>query len=420
MDEMYKQILNNAQQSQIPSGIDTNPLGLSALIASNPNLNEEDIEVITALQSQSNPTREGLASIYTPSTPQRSKFNITPEMQQLAMAIDYFSNAPAGTSMKQIMDQYNFIASQEDKTIGDFERERAYQDTRADKERAYAAQERKEQRDIEKERRDIEKEKRTEVMDSLSKLSSAVNRKEELSDAAKKRIVERAKTLDPETFSELDDDTTIELLKGYTKPTSGLSIEDRLLLEETKQKGQKALEKQKSENRMKELQLKLSNSKQNLEKIEADAKANADADVIDSLNSEIETWYPEDLASRSGQYVANKLGMSSEYTRNVNQVNNILQTKIKSINGDSRFTENEAKRIIEAFGLKISDDLASAKQKLRNLARYLRPGVTKEQTRQMLIQDGLADSKSAPVKKIEPKKEQSSQTYTKTNKGMAF
>ena len=28
-----------------------------------------------ALQSQSNPTREGLASIYTPSTPQRSKFN---------------------------------------------------------------------------------------------------------------------------------------------------------------------------------------------------------------------------------------------------------------------------------------------------------------------------------------------------------
>lgn len=397
-----------------------NQEGLAALIASNPNLNEEDIEVITAMQGPQ--IQGGLASL---STPQRRNFEITPEMQQRAVAIDYLTGSQPGTSMNQMIGRYkDLVAAADEKAIGDFERERAYQDTRADKERAYAAQERKEQRDIEKERRDIEKEKRTEMMDSLSKLSNTVNRKEELSDAAKKRIVERAKTLDPETFSELDDNTTIELLKGYTKPVTGLSIDDRLLLEETKQKGQKALEKQKSENRMKELQLKLSNSKQNLEKIEADAKANADADVIDSLNSEIETWYPEDLASRSGQYVANKLGMSSEYTRNVNQVNNILQTKIKNINGDSRFTENEAKRIIEAFGLKISDDLASAKQKLRNLARYLRPGVTKEQTIQMLIQDGLADSKSTSsksvsVKKTEPKKEQKTE-YIETKDEYAW
>ena len=398
-----------------------NQEGLAALIASNPNLDEEDIEVITAMQGPQ--AQGGLASL---STPQRRNFEITPEMQQRAVAIDYLTGAQPGTSMNQMIGRYkDLVAAADEKAISDFERERAYQDTRVDKERAYAAQERKEQRDIEKEQRDIEKEKRTEMMDSLSKLSNTVNRKEELSDAAKKRIVERAKALDPDTFGELDDNTTIELLKGYTKPTTGLSIEDRLLLEETKQKGKESLEGLKSANRMKELQLKLANSKQNLEKIESDAKANEDADIISSLNTEIETWYPEDLASRSVQYVANKFGMSTEYTRNVNQVNSIIQTKIAKINGDSRFNENEAKNIINKFGLKTTDDLNMAKSKLANLARYLRPGVTKEQTRQMLIQDGLADSNSAssnsaPVKKTEPKKEQSSQTYTKTNKGMAF
>lgn len=379
-----------------------NQEGLAALIASNPNLNEEDIEVITAMQGPQ--AQGGLAGL---SAPQRRNFEITPEMQQRAVAIDYLTGSQPGTSMNQMIGRYkDLVAAADEKAIGDFERERAYQDTRADKERAYAAQERKEQRDIEKERRDIEKEKRTEMMDSLSKLSNTVNRKEELSDAAKKRIVERAKTLDPETFSELDDDTTIELLKGYTKPTTGLSIDDRLLLEETKQKGQKALEGLKSANRMKELKLKLDNSKQNLEKLETEAKANSDADILSVLNAEIEEWYPESMLGRGLQYIGNKAGMSSEYTRNINQVNSILQTKIASINQDKRFTDNEAKRIIDKFGLKINDDLQSAKMKLSNLERYIRPNITKEQARRELEKDGLSDSKSAPVKKNEPKKEQ--------------
>jgi hypothetical protein len=453
MDELYNNkllnelslMLGDSQKSQSPSMAQpTNNLSIAPTLDLISSLNENNsTPTSSGLASMEQPVEEEQISesiVETPNEtpvsegglsqmvqqPKRSEFEITPEMRQISMAIDFLTGSPYGTTMKQISDDYrNITMAQEDKAIGDFERERAYQDTRADKERAYATQERKEQREIEKERRDIEKEKRTEVMDSLSKLSNTVNRKEELSDAAKKRIVERAKTLDPETFSELDDDTTIELLKGYTKPTTGLSIGDRLLLEETKQKGKETLEGLKSANRMKELQLKLANSKQNLEKIESDAKANEDADIISSLNTEIETWYPEDLASRSVQYVANKFGMSTEYTRNVNQVNSIIQTKIAKINGDSRFNENEAKNIINKFGLKTTDDLNMAKSKLANLARYLRPGITKEQTRQMLIQDGLADSKStssksASVKKTEPKKEQSSQTYTKTNKGMAF
>lgn len=209
MDEMYKQILNNAQQSQIPSGIDTNPLGLSALIASNPNLDEEDIEVITALQSQSNPAREGLASMYAPSIPQRSKFNITPEMQQLAMAIDYFSNAPAGTSMKQIMDQYNFIASQEDKTIGDYRAERAYQDARADKAKAEEKAERAYRDTKEKERRDY-------IDKRLEGLQGPAFRAN--TETAKTNVANEARNLDPERFAGKSDDEIIEDLKLGVEP----------------------------------------------------------------------------------------------------------------------------------------------------------------------------------------------------------
>lgn len=233
--------------------------GLASL--SSPKLDAEDIEVITALQGGQTP--EGLASLTTPqvsqvqgglaslSTPQRRNFEITPEMQQRAVAIDYLTGSQPGTSMNQMIGRYkDLVAAADEKAIGDFERERAYQDTRADKERAYAAQERKEQRDIEKERRDIEKEKRTEMIDSLNKLSGTVKEKEKLSDEAKKRVVERAKKLDPETFDGLTDNAVIEMLKGYNPSTQTLSLNDRLLLRDVDQQNRLQLRKVDQQNKL--------------------------------------------------------------------------------------------------------------------------------------------------------------------------
>lgn len=375
------EILGDAQNSESPSMANPSTSGLANFYPEEMQFQEEVI--------QPDNQESGLAEVApTLMRPERSNLNITPEINQMAMTIDYLLGNPYGTTLKQTIDEYrNITSAQEDKNIADFEKERAYQTARADKEREYADKKAQEER--------------KNKIESLSTLSNTVNRKEELSDAAKKRIVERAKALDPKTFGELDDNATIELLKGYTKPTTGLSIEDRLLLEETKQKGKKDLAEQKF-NYDKELTaLRLSNSKQNLKNIESDIKANADADVISSLNEEIESWYPEGITGRAWDSFIKKAGISTAYTRNINKVKEILQTKIAKINGDSRFTENEAKRIIDTFGLSISDDLDMAKSKLSNLERYLRPGVTKEQTRQMLIQDGLADSKSTPAKKKE-------------------
>lgn len=192
--------------------------GLASL--SSPKLDAEDIEVITALQGGQTP--EGLASLTTPqvsqeqgglaglSAPQRRNFEITPEMQQRAVAIDYLTGAQPGTSMNQMIGRYkDLVAAADEKAIGDFERERAYQDTRADKERVYAAQERKEQRDIEKERRDY-------IDKKLEKLQGPAFRA--TTETAKANVANEARNLDPEGFAGKSDEEILERLKLGVEP----------------------------------------------------------------------------------------------------------------------------------------------------------------------------------------------------------
>jgi len=182
-----------------------NQEGLAALIASNPNLDEEDIEVITAMQGPQ--AQGGLASL---STPQRRNFEITPEMQQRAVAIDYLTGSQPGTALNQLMGQYkNLAAAADEKAIEDYRAERAYQDTRADKERVYAAQERKEQRDTEKQRMEYI-DKRLEALQGPAFRATT--------ETAKTNVANEARNLDPERFAGKSDEEILERLKLGVEP----------------------------------------------------------------------------------------------------------------------------------------------------------------------------------------------------------
>lgn len=221
--------------------------GLASL--SSPKLDAEDIEVITALQGGQTP--EGLASLTTPqvsqaqgglaglSAPQRRNFEITPEMQQRAVAIDYLTGAQPGTSMNQMIGRYkDLVAAADEKAIGDFERERAYQDTRADKERAYAAQERKEQRDIEKQRMEYI-DKRLEALQGPAFRATT--------ETAKANVANEARNLDPERFAGKSDEEILERLrlgvdpqkktgKDYDKEAELEALKHQFRMEENAQK----------------------------------------------------------------------------------------------------------------------------------------------------------------------------------------
>lgn len=211
-----------------------NQEGLAALIASNPNLDEEDIEVITAMQGPQ--AQGGLAGL---SAPQRRNFEITPEMQQRAVAIDYLTGAQPGTSMNQMIGRYkDLVAAADEKAIGDFERERAYQDTRADKAKAEEKAERTYRDTKEKERRDYI-DKRLEVLQGPAFRAAT--------ETAKANIANEARNLDPERFAGKSDEEILERLKlgfdpqkksgkDYDKETELETLKHQFRMEENIQK----------------------------------------------------------------------------------------------------------------------------------------------------------------------------------------
>lgn len=380
-----------------------NQEGLAALIASNPNLDEEDIEVITAMQGPQ--AQGGLAGL---SAPQRRNFEITPEMQQRAVAIDYLTGSQPGTSMNQMIGRYkDLVAAADEKAIGDFERERAYQDTRADKERAYAAQERKEQRDIEKERR-------TEVMDSLNKLSSTVNKKEELSDEAKKRVVERAKKLDPETFDGLTDNAVIEMLKGYNPSTKTLSLEDRLLLRDVDQQNKLQLKQVDQQNKLDLLAL----QDKIKEKIPLSEKAapflTAAEKFLEGINSDssgIGRIEGGSLGTVKSLWNENVLGKDAVSVNRSNlqavrtQMNIFLREKLQEAGVKSGEINSAIEQIRYSYPLEENMSITQIKTTIDNFIRDMidGSGIQKITGNEVKTEN---KKQSAPVKKTEPKKEQ--------------
>lgn len=213
MDELYNAnllerlsgMIENAQQSQSPS-IANPQEGLASINIQTPN------EQILEKQVYEGSPVEGLSemSAQTIQKPQRREFEISPDIMKISAAMDYLSGQPMGTTMNQMINQYkNTVAAADEKAIGDFERERAYQDTRADKAKAEEKAERAYRDTKEKERRDY-------IDKRLEGLQGPAFRA--ATETAKTNVANEARNLDPERFAGMSDDEIIEGLKLGVEP----------------------------------------------------------------------------------------------------------------------------------------------------------------------------------------------------------
>ena len=230
--QMLEEALYNPQQSQNPSM--ANPQGgLSAIM---PYYDEDDEEEIYSSDIQTpnqqiqeeqiyeEAPAEGLSEMSAQplQRPQRRSFDILPEYNVIANYLDDLSGQPRGTTMNQMINQYkNTIAAADEAAIGDFERERAYQDTRADKAKA--------EEKAERAYRDARTDKEREYIDKkLKDLQGPAFRA--ATATAKNNIANKARKLDPETYKEMNDEEIIEDLKLGVEPQkkSGLSFNEQM------------------------------------------------------------------------------------------------------------------------------------------------------------------------------------------------
>ena len=255
MDELYNNkllnelslMLGDSQKSQSPSMAQpTNNLSIAPTLDLISSLNENNsAPTSSGLASMEQPVEEEQISesiVETPNEtpvsegglsqmvqqPKRSEFEITPEMRQISMAIDFLTGSPYGTTMKQISDDYrNITMAQEDRAIGDFERERAYQDTRADKAKAEEKAERAYRDAREKERRDY-------IDKKLEKLQGPAFRA--TTETAKANVANEARNLDPEGFAGKSDEEILERLRLGVEPSkkSGKNYDKEAELEALK------------------------------------------------------------------------------------------------------------------------------------------------------------------------------------------
>ena len=450
--EAYQQGLSELSKNQY--GLQPmNEEGLAAMIASNPNLDQEDIEVIKAMQGPQ--SGQGLAGM---SAPQRRQFAITPEMQQRAVAIDYLTGSQPGTALNQLMGQYkDLVASADEKAIEDYRAERAYQDARADKakaeawkEREYAdlkkkeergimlsdeeraRKQREEERDIAKEQRDIEKEKRKENIESLEKYAQLiqVDKEGKITNpkAAQKRLADKIRKLEPELFEGLTDDDVLKTAKDYKKQTSGMSLDDRMAL-----KTQDFENKIKLKNLDYQNKLSLLNLQDKIkEKIplskEAEPFLQAASRFLDQISNDstglgkIEGGMVGSLMSLFNENVLDDDTISqnrSNLAAVKTQMNIFLRKKLQDAGVKSGEINSAIEQARYSYPLEENMSVAQIRLTIDNFIKDMidGSGIQKLTNNNVNIEN---KKQSAPVKKVEPKKEQSSQTYTKTNKGMAF